>query len=99
MTSLGDMVQGVAKLALRHPNKHIIRTLSKESDVLEQQRQSFVTISQGFPIACMFEELPTAGGMVSTYTGSLREVTKEVCRLSQSRQPAWTVGKLAGLAS
>jgi len=67
MSSIGDIVQGVAKLSLRRPNKHIMRSLSKESDVLEQQRQSFVTISQGFPIACMFEEVPTAGGMVSTH--------------------------------
>jgi hypothetical protein len=78
MSSIGEIVQGVARLAFRQPNKHILRTLSEESDVLEQQRQSFATISQGFPIACIFEELPVAAGMVSAHYIHTHEASKEI---------------------
>lgn len=54
------MVANVAKASLRKPNSKLIKTLSRESDVLEQQRQAFASISNNLPIACFYEEMPTS---------------------------------------
>ena len=39
--------------------------LTKTSDVLERQRDSFTSISKDMPLVCLFEELPTGIGLVS----------------------------------
>ncbi|GME58491.1 ribonuclease p/mrp subunit [Neofusicoccum parvum] len=54
------MVANIAKISLRKPNNKLIRTISRESDVLEQQRQAFASISNNMRIACFYEEMPTS---------------------------------------
>lgn len=57
---LGQMVANIAKVSLRQPNSKLIRALSRESDVLEQQRQAFASVSSNVLIACFYEEMPTS---------------------------------------
>lgn len=54
------MVANIAKVSLRQPNSKLIRALSRESDVLEQQRQAFASVSSNILIACFYEEMPTS---------------------------------------
>ncbi|KAK8135634.1 hypothetical protein PG984_003574 [Apiospora sp. TS-2023a] len=51
-------------LMLQNPNDKLISLLEKESPILEHQRKSFSSISKGLDLTCMFEELPTAIGIV-----------------------------------
>lgn len=64
-TDLANIIASVAKFSLRQPNKRLVRALSRDSDVLENQREQFTTITRETPIICIREELPTAIGMVS----------------------------------
>ncbi len=68
--ALAELVSNVATLTFRQPNKKIISVLKPESDVLENQREKFVTITSGIPIICFVEELPTAAGVVSNLKSS-----------------------------
>lgn len=65
-TDFANIIASVAKFSLRQPNKKLIRALSPDSDVLENQREQFTTITRETPIVCIREELPTAIGMVSS---------------------------------
>jgi hypothetical protein len=62
---LGQLVSGIAKLAFRQPNPHLLGTLEQDSDVLEHQRNSFGSISSKLLLVCIYEEEPTSTGMVS----------------------------------
>jgi hypothetical protein len=66
--ALAELIATVATLTFRQPNKQIIRVLKPESDVIENQRETFVAISSGIKITCFVEELPTAVGVVSKMT-------------------------------
>lgn len=63
-TGLADIVSRIARVALRQPNKHIVRNLAEDSDVLERQRKSFASISERLSLVCLFEEVPTSIGLV-----------------------------------
>ena len=66
MATQAHIVVKLAGLAWRQPNARLLRTLEEESDVLEGQRKSFDSVTEKLPIACLYEEKPTAGfGMVS----------------------------------
>ncbi|KAK8047458.1 hypothetical protein PG996_015522 [Apiospora saccharicola] len=60
----GKIVAKAAKLALRNPNDQLISMLEKESPILEHQRKSFASIGKDLALACVFEELPTALGII-----------------------------------
>ena len=60
-TGLAKIVSNVARLSLRQPNDKLLNNLRKESDVLENQRKSFVSISKELPVACFSEEKPVVG--------------------------------------
>lgn len=62
--SLGEVVANVAKLSFRQPNKQLLATLKTDSDILENQRDHFTTISSNLSIVCIREELPTGVGLV-----------------------------------
>lgn len=62
---LAQIVQEVAKLALRKPNEKLLKNLERESDVLEHQRKSFASVSEKMSLRCLFEEKPTGIGIVS----------------------------------
>ena len=62
--SLGEIVAGISKYCLRQPNKQLLQTLKTDSHILENQRDQFVTISQGMHVVCVREVLPTAIGIV-----------------------------------
>lgn len=64
-TEFATIVTTVATLSLRQPNKQLVGVLTPDSDVLENQREQFTTITQKTPIVCIREEKPTAIGMVS----------------------------------
>ncbi|KAK7954712.1 SERAC1 protein [Apiospora saccharicola] len=66
----GKIVAKAAKLALRNPNDQLISMLEKESPILEHQRKSFASIGKDLALACVFEELPTALGIVCSHTSS-----------------------------
>ncbi|KFY59535.1 hypothetical protein V496_05647 [Pseudogymnoascus sp. VKM F-4515 (FW-2607)] len=71
-TDFANIIASVAKFSLRQPNKQLIRALSPDSDVLENQREQFTTITRETPIVCIREELPTAIGMiVPEYSASM----------------------------
>lgn len=61
----GEVLQTLATLSFRKPNKQLLRTLKTDSGVLDSQRNDFTTISRNMSIFCVREELPTAIGMVS----------------------------------
>ncbi|OBT86647.1 hypothetical protein VE02_04446 [Pseudogymnoascus sp. 03VT05] len=63
-TDLANIIASVAKFSFRQPNKQLVRALSRDSDVLENQREQFTTITRETPIICIREELPTAIGMI-----------------------------------
>lgn len=56
MASLGKIAANVAKVTLLNPNKHLLRSLESDSDIMEKQRETFTTVSQHFPVACLSEE-------------------------------------------
>lgn len=58
------MIERVAKPAWKEPNHSLVHGLGRESDVLRIQRGEFTTISKEIPIVSLFEDTPTAGGMV-----------------------------------
>ena len=60
-----EIVQKVARFFLRQPNDQLVQDLSEDSNVLESQRNSFSSISEKMPVVCIYEEIPTAIGMVS----------------------------------
>lgn len=64
-TNLATIVTIVATLSFRQPNKQLVGVLSRDSDVLENQREQFTTITQKTPIVCIREEMPTGIGIVS----------------------------------
>lgn len=64
-TDFANIIANVAKIAFRQPNKQLVGVLSPDSDVLENQREQFTTITQKTLLFCIREELPTAIGMVS----------------------------------
>ncbi|OBT63079.1 hypothetical protein VE03_07456 [Pseudogymnoascus sp. 23342-1-I1] len=71
-TDFANIIASVAKVSLRQPNKQLLRTLSRDSEVLENQREQFTTITREIPIVCIREELPTAIGMiVPEYSASM----------------------------
>ncbi|GAB7336610.1 hypothetical protein MBLNU13_g10308t1 [Cladosporium sp. NU13] len=61
---LADVVCTAAKATWIGPNPHILDTLKSDSDVLESQRASFVSISQHMPLICIYEELRTKGQLI-----------------------------------
>ena len=61
---LGHLVAGIAKVTLRQPNPHLLRSLEQDSDVLEHQRASFASVSSTISLVCLYEEEPTAVGIV-----------------------------------
>ncbi|KFY81438.1 hypothetical protein V500_11415 [Pseudogymnoascus sp. VKM F-4518 (FW-2643)] len=63
-TDYANIITNVAKFSFRQPNKQLVGVLSPDSDVLENQREQFTTITQKTPIVCIREELPTAIGMI-----------------------------------
>ena len=63
--SLGDVVAKAANVAWRQPNQALLNTLAQDSDVLEHQNKSFDTKSSSMTLVCLYEEIPTAIGMVS----------------------------------
>ncbi|KAK8035531.1 LipA and NB-ARC domain-containing protein [Apiospora rasikravindrae] len=64
LTPYGHIVAKAAKLALQNPNDHLVTLLEKESAILEHQRKSFSSISKDLALACVYEEMPTALGIV-----------------------------------
>ncbi|KFZ04268.1 hypothetical protein V502_10280 [Pseudogymnoascus sp. VKM F-4520 (FW-2644)] len=65
-TDYANIIANVAKVSFRQPNKQLVGILSPDSDVLENQREQFTTITERTPIVCIREELPTAIGMFSS---------------------------------
>jgi len=65
-TGFADIVSRIAKVAWRQPSHHLVRNLEVDSDVLERQRKSFASISEKMSLACLYEELPTGIGVVSS---------------------------------
>lgn len=62
---LGLIASSVAKAVYARPNRGLVQSLKKGSHILEQQRDSFVSVSERTPIACLYEEKPMkTGGMV-----------------------------------
>lgn len=61
---LGEIVAAAATLALRHPNKQMLRTLKSDSNILESQRDNFTTISKDLDVVCLREELNTIIGLI-----------------------------------
>ena len=57
-TGLAKIVSNIAKISLRQPNDKLLDNLKKESDVLENQRKGFVSISKELPVVCLHEEKP-----------------------------------------
>ncbi|OBT98500.1 hypothetical protein VE01_03650 [Pseudogymnoascus verrucosus] len=71
-TDFANIIANVAKVSFRQPNKQLVGILSPDSDVLENQREQFTTITQNTPIVCIREELPTAiGVIVPEYSASM----------------------------
>ena len=64
---LGHLVAGIAKIAMRQPNSHLINSLDQESDVLEHQRASFASISSKMSLVCLYEEEPISIGIVRAF--------------------------------
>lgn len=60
----GQALANIAKLVLRQPNNQLLEVLHRESAVLENQRDEFVTISKDLDVVCFREELPTGAGVV-----------------------------------
>lgn len=63
-TGLAEIVANVARVSLRKPNDKLVGSLSEESDFLEKQRESFTNITKSIPVVCLWEENPTAIGVV-----------------------------------
>lgn len=59
--SLGHFIARIAGIALRSPNKKLLDSLERDSEILEGQRKSFDSITESMPIACLYEEKPTKG--------------------------------------
>ncbi|KFZ04693.1 hypothetical protein V501_09060 [Pseudogymnoascus sp. VKM F-4519 (FW-2642)] len=71
-TDFANIIANVAKVSFRQPNKQLVGVLSPDSDVLENQREQFTTITQNTPIVCIREELPTAIGVIAPeYSASM----------------------------
>ena len=64
LTKWAEILRQVAKLALRPTNDKLLKTLSPDSETLEEQRSSFIGITENIMIACSYKELPTGAGMV-----------------------------------
>ena len=65
-TGLAKIVSNVAKVSFRQPNEKLLDNLKRESDVLENQRKGFVSISKELPVVCLYEDKPIFGiGLVS----------------------------------
>lgn len=76
LTKWAEILRRVAKLALRPTNDQILKTLCPDSETLEQQRSSFIGITEKIMIACFYEELPTGAGMVlKTFIIIVLEIT------------------------
>jgi hypothetical protein len=65
LANLGLIVANIAKASGFRPNKKLVSSLQQESPILEQQRDSFVSITEKVPITCFFEEKAMTAGMVS----------------------------------
>jgi hypothetical protein len=51
-----DIVATIAKVAFwQHPNKKLVKALTKDSDLLERNRKSFASISAHLPIGSFVE--------------------------------------------
>lgn len=62
---LAQLVATAARFAYGQPNSKLIDNLKRDSDVLEQQRKSFASITNSMPLVCFVEQNPTKIGMVS----------------------------------
>ncbi|GAB1316550.1 hypothetical protein MFIFM68171_06760 [Madurella fahalii] len=63
-TSIGGIVAGIAKVSLRRPNTQLLKTLARDSGILEKQRDDFTTISKDLEVVCIREEVPTGVGLI-----------------------------------
>ncbi|MCJ1381945.1 hypothetical protein MMC17_005057 [Xylographa soralifera] len=61
----------------KKPYHRRVETLGKESDVLEIQREEFVSISENLTILSLFEDAPTAGGMIVENWSAVLSISKE----------------------
>ncbi|KAK7973451.1 hypothetical protein PG988_007585 [Apiospora saccharicola] len=60
----GQYLATVAKALLRQPNLQLLEVLSRDSAILENQRNEFTTISRDLDVVCFREELPTGAGLI-----------------------------------
>ena len=92
-TSLGHLIVGAARFSLKQPNHTLLNTLAQESDVLERQRKAFDSISASIPLTCLYEEIPTAVGLVCSFTCILSTPLMR-CRSFRSTLPVWMASVL-----
>jgi hypothetical protein len=58
------LIARIAQLAYRQPNRQLLETLASSSHILENQRTAFDSITRDLLIVCLYEEKPTATGLV-----------------------------------
>lgn len=59
--SWARMIEHIAKVALKNPNHSLVQTLGRESDVLENLRGEFTSVSNKLTLVSFFEDTLTNG--------------------------------------
>ena len=72
---MAEIFTKVVRLTGNQPNKHLLQALQRGSQILEEQRGNFASISPSMRVVCAYEEYESSGlGMVGNLIDSALEV-------------------------